>query len=97
MGGTVTNTSPNDARAALSLIDGGGSSPADKTYTPFATYPDMCTSRQAAQALNSNEKTVRQLIDSGELFAVRLGRVWRVPKQSLIDFSEGRPPRGRSE
>lgn len=62
-------------------------------YVPFADLPDMPSTSQAAKALGCCQKTVRVLIDSGQLFAVRVGRTWRVPKASLIDFAEGRPPR----
>lgn len=83
----------SEPRVTLSVIDGGaGAEP--RAYVPFSQYPDMLNSKQTAEALGVCEKTVRGLVRDGELFAVRVGRVWRVPKSALIAFSEGRPADG---
>ncbi|WP_165443475.1 helix-turn-helix domain-containing protein [Olsenella sp. Marseille-P4559] len=70
--------------------DGAVGTVTPSPYVPFASYPDMNSTSQAAEALGTNEKTLRELIRRSDLFAVRMGRVFRIPKQSLIDFSEGK-------
>ena len=82
----MITSSSDRADVALPAANGGeGFSP----YVPFAEYPDILKTAQAAQALQVDEKTVRELIKRGELYAVRVGRVIRVPKKSLIDFIGG--------
>ena len=63
-------------------------------YEMFRDLPDMCSTHEAATGLRCSDKTVRQLIRENRLFAVHVGRVLRIPKQSLINFAEGRAPRG---
>jgi excisionase family DNA binding protein len=42
--------------------------------------------REAAALLNVSERTVRRLIASGDLAAIRIGRVLRVSAFDLNDF-----------
>jgi excisionase family DNA binding protein len=44
------------------------------------------TVREAAALLNVSERTVRRLIASGDLAAIRIGRVLRVSAFDLNDF-----------
>lgn len=49
-------------------------------------YPPVLTVAQVAEILGCCEKNVRKLIASGELIAIRVGRLIKVPKDRLIDF-----------
>ena len=58
-------------------------------YIPFEGLPDICTTEQAAGALQVDPKTVRTMIRRGELRGVRCGRLIRVPKAALVEFCGG--------
>lgn len=45
--------------------------------------PRMLNLAQVAQLLSSTKPTIRRLVDSGELRAVRLSRQWRVTRDDL--------------
>lgn len=43
----------------------------------------MYTAKQVAEALNLNERTVRNWINDGKILAVKLGREWRVSDEEV--------------
>lgn len=53
---------------------------------------ELLTIEQVAKHLVVSVSTVRRLIDSGELRAVRVGRLWRVPKAALEAYLGGDDP-----
>lgn len=50
---------------------------------------DVLTPKEAAEKLKLNEKTVLQLLRSGELPGRHLGRQWRIPEDALMEYLEG--------
>ena len=46
----------------------------------------MFTTGEVAERLNLSEKTIRNLIDSGELKAFKFGRVYRISEEQLNNF-----------
>lgn len=46
----------------------------------------MLTTAEVAERLNLSEKTIRNLIDSGELKAFKFGRVYRISEEQLNNF-----------
>ena len=52
----------------------------------FPSYPDAVSLQQAAEMLNLNRHTVGELIRSRRLFALKIGRTYRIPKLSVIEF-----------
>lgn len=52
----------------------------------FDQYPDVLTAEEACEALRIGENTMYELLNHEELKAYRVGRVWRIPKQSLKDY-----------
>ena len=48
-----------------------------------ATYPDILTPEQAAEYLQVNRETIYRYIRGGRLTASRIGRSYRIRKQSL--------------
>ena len=52
----------------------------------FADVRDMCNAKEAADALNVCQQTIRRLVASGELKSVHVGRAVRIPKTALVDF-----------
>jgi excisionase family DNA binding protein len=55
--------------------------PDDKTH-PCCCEP-LVTAERAAELLKLHPKTVKRLAHSGELPAMKIGRVWRFRKSSL--------------
>lgn len=43
----------------------------------------------AARILDCDPQTIRNLINRGELRAIRVGRLIRIPRESLLDFLNG--------
>ena len=52
----------------------------------FEQYDDILTAEEACDALRIGSNALYALLASGELKGFRNGRVWRIPKQSLIDY-----------
>ena len=52
----------------------------------FSGYPDAVSLQQAAEMLGLNRHTVGELIRSRRLFALKIGRTYRIPKLSVIEF-----------
>lgn len=53
-------------------------------------YPDVLTVKQAQEILGVGRVSVYDLIESGQIAAFRIGRIYKVPKQSLIQFLKKR-------
>jgi len=49
------------------------------------------TTAEGVLRLSVHQQTVQRLIRAGELRAVRIGRVWRVPVDALGDYLARRP------
>lgn len=52
----------------------------------FEQYPDILTVEEACEALRIGYNAIYSLLMSGKLRAYRNGRIWRIPKESLIEF-----------
>lgn len=65
------------ARAALPP-----NSPSDGTRLAY-------TMREVAEAISASERTVYSLIQRGELRAVRLGRLVRIPHEAIAELLGG--------
>lgn len=48
----------------------------------------MLTVKEAAQLLKTTGQQIRKMIQSGELPAVKVGREWRIPMESIRIFLE---------
>jgi len=46
----------------------------------------MLNIKETAEYLNCSEKTVRNLIDRGELKAYKVGNRWRIKKEDLEEY-----------
>lgn len=49
-------------------------------------YDDLLTVEEACEALKIGKNALYKLLDTQELKAFRNGRVWRIPKQAVIEF-----------
>ena len=54
----------------------------------FDTYEDILTVYDVAEALLVGKNRVYELLEKGELQGIRMGHIWRIPKQELISFVE---------
>lgn len=53
---------------------------------PFAEYGDVLTVAEVSRILSVSERVVREHCVSGELPGVKIGPLWRIPKQRLVDL-----------
>lgn len=49
-------------------------------------YPEILTTEEAAEALRVGYNALYDLLHSGKLKAFRNGRLWRIPKKSIIEY-----------
>lgn len=54
----------------------------------FQGYDDLLTVEETCELLKMGRDAVYSLLHSGKLKSFRNGRVWRIPKQAIIDFIE---------
>ena len=52
----------------------------------FRDYPDAVTPEQVRQMLGIGRRKAYELLKSGELAGIRMGRIYRVPKLAVIDY-----------
>ena len=52
----------------------------------LSEYPDILTTDEACEALRIGYNTLYDLLQSGKLKAYRNGRLWRIPKKSVIQY-----------
>ena len=50
------------------------------------TYDDLLPTEEACEALKIGKNALYDLLDSGKLKGFRNGRVWRIPKQAVVEF-----------
>ncbi len=49
---------------------------------------ELLTVKEAAELLKTSRVQVRKMIQSGELLAVKVGREYRIPLESIREFIE---------
>ena len=57
------------------------------------TWPELLGTAQVAELLAVTRQTVHAMIDRGELEAVRVGKLWRIPAEAVWPFA---PPAVRN-
>lgn len=55
----------------------------------FEQYDEILSTEEACEALKVGMNSLYQLLQSGTLKGYRNGRVWRIPKESLIVYVLG--------
>ena len=51
---------------------------------------ELLTVREVAAYLKTTRQQVRRMIREGDLFAVKVGREYRIPLSALAEFLDGR-------
>ena len=54
----------------------------------FRDYPDVLTVKDLQRALGIGKVAAYNLLESKEISSIRIGRVYKIPKTSLMDFME---------
>lgn len=52
----------------------------------FRRYPDVVTAEQMREMLGVGTRTAYRLLRENKIQSVRMGRIYRIPKVSVIDF-----------
>ena len=52
----------------------------------LSEYPDILTTDEACEALRIGYNALYDLLQSGKLKAYRNGRLWCIPKKSVIEY-----------
>ena len=52
----------------------------------FEMFPDILTVDQLCEAFQIGKNTAYELLSSGQIKAIKMGNIWKVPKRSLIDY-----------
>lgn len=52
----------------------------------FENYDDILTVEEACEALKIGYNAMYELLNTGKLKGYRNGRVWRIPKASLVEY-----------
>ena len=85
------NTVPDFSTFGSSNLPNMGNRPYRDEAAPyklFESLPDVLSTRQAADALGTNVKTLREMASRGEIGHFNIGRVIRFPKTALLAFVE---------
>jgi len=52
----------------------------------FEQYNDLVTTEELCEMLSLGKNAAYKLLSSGQLKAFRYNRVWKIPKQSVIEY-----------
>ncbi len=58
--------------------------------TLFKKYPDAMSLGDLAEALGVSTKLASRLVRDGEIYAVKVGREYRIAKTAVIDYIKGK-------
>lgn len=50
------------------------------------SYDDLLTADETSEVLKIGKNALYELLGTGKLKGYRNGRVWRIPKQAVIEF-----------
>ena len=60
----------------------------------LSTTDEFLTVDEACELMKVGHNAIYKLLRSGELQGIRNGRVWRIPKYSIVDFVKKRTSYG---
>lgn len=50
------------------------------------TYDDLLTTEEACEVMKIGKNALYELLTSGKLKGYRNGRVWRIPKDAIVEY-----------
>ena len=57
-------------------------------YRDLQEYPDVMSLKDVANYVHISKDTVRKVCLTGELKHIRIGRLYKITKESLVEFLE---------
>lgn len=54
-----------------------------------STLTEPTTPEEIGNLLNVDKQVIRNLCAAGKIRAIKVGRLWRIPKRFLIEYLEG--------
>jgi len=64
----------------------------ENKYRSFNDLPLTLCGEDLMPILGIGRNTAYELVRSGQIFSVKIGRQLRIPKQALIDYLSGKDP-----
>ena len=64
----------------------------ENKYRSFNDLPLTLCVEDLMPSLGIGRNTAYELVRSGQIFSVKIGRQLRIPKQALIDYLSGKDP-----
>jgi len=55
----------------------------------FKDYDDIITVEELCEMLMIGKNTAYKLLGSGRIKAIRIGRIWKIPKKAVEEFVMG--------
>ncbi len=52
----------------------------------FEMFPDILTVDQLCEAFQIGKNTAYELLNSGQIKAIKMGNIWKIPRHNLIDY-----------
>lgn len=59
----------------------------DNSPVIIEALPDLLNPKQASRILNVNERTVTRMCNAGKLKAVKVGSLWRINRDALLEYA----------
>lgn len=60
-----------------------------KMQKMFSKYPDVVSIKELTVMLNISKNTAYELLKSGELKSIKIGKQYRIPKRFVIEYLSG--------
>ncbi len=54
----------------------------------FTEYPDIVSVYELSQMLGICRVSAYELVNSGRIKGIKIGRIWRIPKRSIYQYLE---------
>ena len=61
----------------------------------FKDYDDIVTVEELCEMLMIGKNAAYELLGSGRIKAIRVGRIWKIPKKAVEEFVMGRSYEGQ--
>ena len=52
----------------------------------FNEYPDIMSVDQLCEAFQIGKNTAYELLNIGQIKGIKMGNIWKIPRQNLIDY-----------
>ena len=52
----------------------------------FDMFPELLSVEQFCEAFQIGKNTAYELLNSGQIKGIKMGNIWKIPRQNLIDY-----------